>query len=48
MNAVELTKYVANLENRLIDAEKKIRFLEDLAEKQQIRIQDLEIDVRQK
>ena len=48
MNAQELTKYVAKIENRLIEAEKKIRYLENLTEKQQLKIQDLEIDVRQR
>ena len=48
MNAIELTKVVASLENRLIEAEKKIEFLEQVTEKQALRIQDLEIDVRQK
>lgn len=48
MNATELTKVVANLENRLIEAEKKIDYLEQLTAKLQLRIEDLEIDVRQK
>lgn len=48
MNAAELTKIVVSLENRLIEAEKKIDYLEQLTAKQQLRIEDLEIDVRQK
>lgn len=48
MNAQELTKYVAKLENRLIEAEKTIKFLEQLTEKQQLRIEDLEIEIRMK
>ena len=48
MNAIELTKVVTDLERRLNEAEKKIEFLEQVTEKQALRIQDLEIDVRQK
>ena len=48
MNAIELTKVVTDLERRLIEAEQKIKFLEQVTEKQALRIQDLEIDVRQR
>lgn len=48
MNAQELTKYVAKLENRLIEVEKTVKYLEQLTEKQQLRIEDLEIEIRQR
>lgn len=48
MNAQELTKYIAALENRLIEAEKEIEFLKDKVEKHELKISDLEWDVRQR
>lgn len=46
MNAIELTKHVYALENKLIETERKIQYLEILTEKLELRLTDLEIDVR--
>lgn len=47
MNAQELTKYVTKLENRIIELEKNVKYLNHMIDKYAVRIYDLEIDMKQ-
>ena len=46
MDARELTKKFYELENIIYDYRKRIEYLEDVNRKMEIRVKDLEVDVR--
>ena len=46
MDARELTKKFYELENIIYDYRKRIEYLEDVNRKMEMRVKDLEIDVR--
>lgn len=48
MNAQELTKKVIEQENRIINLENEIKYLQDTVDKLTLRLSDLEIDVKQR
>lgn len=46
MNAVELTKIVNNQQNRIIELEKEVKYMNQEFEKQRIIVEDLKIDIQ--
>ena len=46
MNAIELTKMVNEMSNRLIELEHKVNYLENENDKQRLLLNDLKMDVK--